>query len=142
MNNIKGFTLIELMIAVAIIGILAAIAIAQYQNYIIKTQITTAISELNGAKSQYELIMGGASVSSMITYSVNNMFLSPTSVYCQYTVHAPVGVVAVPALECVMQNVSASLLGKSIFLNRSGDGYWYCTIDPTIDVKYKPTQCR
>ena len=47
----KGFTLIELMIVVAIIGILAAIAIPQYQNYIARAQVTESVSLLGAAKT-------------------------------------------------------------------------------------------
>lgn len=50
MNTQKGFTLIELMIVIAIIGILAAIAIPQYQKYIARSQVTEAFSLVNGAK--------------------------------------------------------------------------------------------
>ena len=49
-NRQKGFTLIELMIVVAIIGILAAIPIPAYENYIAKAQFTEAISLISGQK--------------------------------------------------------------------------------------------
>ena len=51
MNTQKGFTLIELMIVVAIIGILAAIAIPAYQSYTAKSQATEAVSLLGGLKT-------------------------------------------------------------------------------------------
>lgn len=51
MKKQQGFTLIELMIAVAIVGILAAVAIPQYQNYIARSQASEAVSLLSGLKT-------------------------------------------------------------------------------------------
>ncbi len=53
----KGFTLIELMIVVAIIGILAAIAIPQYQNYVTKSQVTRLIGETGTLRTLVDLCL-------------------------------------------------------------------------------------
>ncbi|MGB5858530.1 MAG: prepilin-type N-terminal cleavage/methylation domain-containing protein, partial [Pseudomonas aeruginosa] len=49
-NNTKGFTLIELMIAVAIVGVLGAVAVPAYQDYSIRAQISEGILLAEGAK--------------------------------------------------------------------------------------------
>ena len=57
----RGFTLVELMIVILIIGVLVAISIPVYRYYVSKSQVIAAIAELNGAKPQYELIINGGS---------------------------------------------------------------------------------
>ena len=57
MQNQKGFTLIELMIVIAIIAILAAIALPAYNNYVAKSQVTEAVSLASGFKTQVGLFV-------------------------------------------------------------------------------------
>lgn len=54
LNNNKGFTLIEMMIVVAVIGILAAIAYPSYQSYVIKTKRTDMMTEMQNIASEIE----------------------------------------------------------------------------------------
>lgn len=53
-SNQKGFTLIELMIVVAIIGILAAVALPQYQSYVQKSKFAETISAVNNVKTAFQ----------------------------------------------------------------------------------------
>ena len=53
----KGFTLIELMIVVAIIAILAAIALPAYQDYTSKSKVTAALADLASHKTQFEMVI-------------------------------------------------------------------------------------
>ncbi len=114
---------------------------AMYQNHVAKSQITSAIAELNGARTQYELVMNDGATSGAFT--VENMgFSASDSQFCHYVVHAPnAGGISQPALECQMHNVAAVLLGKSIFLDRQINGSWRCSASAGIPNRLKPVDC-
>ena len=143
MHKEKGFTLIELMIVVAIIGVLAAIAIPMYQNYVAKSQLTVALAELEGAKTQYELIVSNGSASGSADYTVPNMFFAGLqSNLCIYAVNPPNATGdAAQALVCKLNHVAAILKNESLYLHRSASGTWSCTTSVGIDNKFKPTVC-
>ena len=141
MKHKLGFTLIELMIVVAIIGVVSALALPLYQHYVARSQISSAAMELRGAKPQYELIMSNGSASNSSDFTVANMFFSTSSHFCDYFVHEPVAGISNPALECKLKNVFTSIVGESIYLNRDKNGTWSCSTTAGIDQKYKPVYC-
>ncbi len=67
MKNQKGFTLIELMIVVAIIAILAAIALPAYQDYVSKSKVTAALADLASHKTQFEMEKSDGRVPTLAT---------------------------------------------------------------------------
>lgn len=83
----SGYTLIELMMAVAIIGILATIAIVSYQGYVKKTQMSAIYQTINAFRLPYQTLMNdGAGVADFTPSGLN---LASQSVYCQLSVAAP-----------------------------------------------------
>lgn len=79
MRKPKGFTFIELMIVVAIVAILAAIAIPQYQDYVSRTRASSAMSELGGYR--YAISECVALQSSVTGCSAGNMGIPPLAAF-------------------------------------------------------------
>ena len=142
MNNQKGFTLIELMIVVAIVGILAAIAIPAYQDYTVRARVTEGLSMASAAKVT-------VSENAMSGLPLNQGWVAPsaTSNVASVAVNATTGAITVTY-------VSGIDTSGTIILTPTAGGAaiasgtvptdaitWDCT-GGDLDDRYRPAICR
>lgn len=137
----SGFTLIELMIVVAIIGILASMAISAYQTYSIRAQIAEGLNlagPLKNAVATYTVDRGG--------FPVDNADAAveiPTAYSGNY-------VVSVAVADAVISitygnNAHAQIAGQTVTLtavNNQGSVSWTCASGGVIPSTYLPGACR
>ena len=146
MNN-KGFTLIELMIVVAIIGILAAIAIPQYQDYTSKASVSRAAGELASLKTgaEVEILMGRPDfVADDIGYNYSNL---TAKIYGPDGSKIGLGIVSDPLSLSVTLGgtASPSISGAVITYSRTKEGVWTCGLVGVLvngwKTSYTPSGC-
>jgi len=133
----KGFTLIELMITVAIVGILAAIALPAYQDYVVRAQVSEAV-----------VLTGAAKVASTEFYANNGAFPADNAAAGfggaagKYT--ASVEIAGADIVSSFGGAANSVLTGETITLTgtanaTSGVITWGCS--STADAKYLPKSC-
>lgn len=139
-NVQKGFTLIELMIVVAIIGILAAVALPAYQDYTTRSKMTEVL--IMGAPAKLAVAETTSSLGQLNLVTASNSgytFPGPTK-YVSTVAIANDGSGVVTITSTVPNATGDVLLSPTTVGTDTGQLRWTCS--STIAAKYLPSECR
>ncbi len=145
MNTVqKGFTLIELMIVVAIIGILAAVALPAYQDYTIRAQASEGMSLASGLKIQVaDVFADTGTLTGLDSGLAATGIPAAASVTGKYTSQVEVDEGVITATFGLDAN--ANLSGGTLALSPSNTGgslEWVCSSPSNLPSNYLPAACR
>ncbi|NKF23916.1 pilin [Solimonas marina] len=136
MKKQQGFTLIELMIVVAIIGILAAIAIPAYQDYITRSKVTELVTAADACKTSVAEYFA-----SQATLPTTTDAAGCSSNSTQYITSLSVGTGGVITVASNISSAPGNFVLTPSSTDASAPLSWSCTAS-TIAPKYLPANCR
>lgn len=141
----KGFTLIELMIVVTIIGILSSIAIPAYQNYITRAQVSEAITLGSGMKTalgDYGWNHAAWPSQFLDNNSPTNAGQINVTLTGKYSTMSSTMTGIYPTGQVTLTMTTGKAIGQTLYLEtRDGAATWTCT-PGTLVSKYRPNACR
>ncbi|WP_269379990.1 pilin [Pseudomonas anguilliseptica] len=134
----KGFTLIELMIVVAIIGILAAVALPAYQDYTTRAKVSEVM--LMGAPAKLAVAETSSSLGGLASLTASNSgytFPGATKYVSNVAITNATGVVTITSS---VPGANGNIVLTPTAVGATGQLTWACTT--TINTKFVPAECR